>query len=1256
MPFTTPAIVAPTYRNTRRNFYSDKTSDTMEIGTIITTFKAIDNSYDNSYIPFGPYKVQSGNAFTPVNPEYQFPGFLYCDGSEYKISDFPALYSVIGNEYGGTSRPGIYIVNGGSGYPTDGTVGIVFANPPNYDPNNPGDLKVISAGITVDTTGKITDVTVSNVGFGYDPQNPPSWQLTNAGTGSGLDLKLYFDSNGQITSITQSNVFEFLGETESLGSFKVPDLLAKKIVGYGNVYGSGSPTIGLTTLGVGADKIGGKWLFDKTSQAGYFSLGSITTTNYTGVTETTSCTVIGSQTVRVNMKPKRIQDVPSHTHYIYHTSADKLQASVAGFSGDRYLVEYTDSDKSLYNFFPVGGVAFEHTHALLKQPLSDNTVATFDIMDYVPGAEGTGSTKWGYENDEYYMASNAAASGTWEQVTYIPITVFRKFAPNSVIGGRTINTGGVPIIEYDALNTYTNPGTYSVSVPTTWQIAAITVAGGGGSGASSNADGGDGATSEFKFDDGSKLLLACTGGQGGKKNSAGGSAGTKTLSGSQSTSFQTIQEKATAGTNGTTGPYYIKSYPSNPNTAGKGGNNSGSATNDGTDGINSYISDTGYTGTQTYTSNGNFNLASTNYTYTSIEIELAGGKGGSRTGGAYPGGTGGGGGKMKLSVKSPSNGYGATFQIGAAGANNTKTGGAGAQGANGGTGGNPNGAGQGGAGGGGATALCNFNTTTIIAGAGGGGGGGGYDGGNGSAGLSGTTNNTPGWNSNSPLATTANLFSGGGGSGGDAGCNGGGGGGAGGGIASSSYAGQGGGYGGGGGGPAGHGGGQGGGRGMSSYNTNIFTLTSSTSDNNGGGYVKYSYTEDRSYWGTGGGGGGAGKFVYGLVDKSNITGTVTTGNITVGAAGSNPSGISAPGGGYVIVGFGKITGYQGGSTTTSVGDIVIAADSTTDLYSSGSGSGSTGGFKLPFTQVPVVEFLGGGGGSGASATVTVSNGSVSGITLTNGGNGYTAVPEVRIKHGAGSGAYATAEINQNTGKVISVSLSNQLTPSSYTTYVKLEGTSLTRFIVIKEQDCTNVKRISFKVARGNGNNGGDLPENGGDELLLYWNNDLSLNFTNTLGEIVPKPTPQEITNNYDGSGSGDEATKWYWYSVDLPEAANTNNVRFKLTQNRNAASGLNDNASDSDHYGICDIIYEYKEVSELQFIPAAGGIPKSADQLTYVVYGDEGSLYTSGATALDATFTLNSQNPLVPTAAIDPDFPVPLVEPYHLCKYLIKAF
>ena len=69
------ASAAPNYRNTRPLFYTDKASDSTEIGSIITTFKAIDGVYDNSKIPangiYSRYNTQSGDAQTEINPEYQ---------------------------------------------------------------------------------------------------------------------------------------------------------------------------------------------------------------------------------------------------------------------------------------------------------------------------------------------------------------------------------------------------------------------------------------------------------------------------------------------------------------------------------------------------------------------------------------------------------------------------------------------------------------------------------------------------------------------------------------------------------------------------------------------------------------------------------------------------------------------------------------------------------------------------------------------------------------------------------------------------------------------------------------------------------------------------------------------------------------------------------------------------------------------------------------------------------------------------------
>jgi hypothetical protein len=48
-----------------------------------------------------------------------------------------------------------------------------------------------------------------------------------------------------------------------------------------------------------------------------------------------------------------------------------------------------------------------------------------------------------------------------------------------------------------------------------------------------------------------------------------------------------------------------------------------------------------------------------------------------------------------------------------------------------------------------------------------------------------------------------------------------------------------------------------------------------------------------------------------------------------------------------------------------------------------------------YTNTPAVLILG-GGGSGAAAFATISNGVVTSITLTNGGNGYTSIPQIYI--------------------------------------------------------------------------------------------------------------------------------------------------------------------------------------------------------------------------------------------------------------------
>ena len=1277
----------PTYRNTRSNFYTDKASDNSPVGSIISTFKAVTDVYDNSYIPLDPYTVLPGTSNTPSNPEHQYPGYLYCDGSEYNIGDFPVLYSIIGNDYGGESRPGINLIDGGSGYAAGTTIAFDAA---------PTGGTTILANLTIDN-GVVISVNITESGSGYLTE--PSFTVANAGGGTGLDLEINIGA-GTVRGITLDNVFEHWGESRSLGTFKVPDLKTRKVVGYGNVYGQGSPSIGLLTLGAGGNngivKQGGSWYFDKASQAGYFSLGTITTTGYENITDSISTRVVGSQKVSITMDPRRIQRVPEHSHFVYHTSTNQTFGWVSGFGqDDRYLTSYEDFNSRADRWSPIGGIQNEHTHGLSKNAMTSQSVATYDVFDWNAGAEGTGSIKFSDPtNGDFYFASGDTGSGTWEEQTYVPNTLFKIFTNTDDIGGRTRILTGDPIISYNQELEYA--GSTNISFPPNWEVMKVTIGGGGGSGSNGQQAGNDGEDVNAKVTAGGVLLdITAGGGGGGGKTSnytSAGAAGAITKSGSAEGDvlYQSqISNPGTAGQqgSGTGGSYPGSTYPQSnpPNQAGTGGPGSAGSgmtalVGAGSDGIHTFIGTSGTSNnTYTYVPTGALQtvLLQSNSEFQLIRFTISGAQGGDsqqRNNGytganGITGGLGSSGAVMILEVINPGSQASWSFQVFPGQEGGHESGSAGDQGAGGQGWGGPGGSGYGnasgarggdgatddGGGGGGASAV--LYNSGLVAGAGGGGGGGGMQD-NSSYPYNGDPGEGMDPNKALYVAGSSNLYTGGGDQGGNYGCVGGGGGGGGGGVStSSSGAGGGGGAGGdpaGTPGQGGHQGGEGGHTGQSAYNSSIFNFINCTLTNSGDGSVVVYTEQDDSAWTPGGGGGGGGAFLEFNITKDKLPGASSLALTMNSSVATGPTGVGNGEAPYAKVGFGEITGWKNEQSITSTGDIVIKASEGIELYASGSGSGDGGGFALPVTQVPEVEFVG-GGGNGAAATAVVSGGKVTSITLDNGGTGYTSAPQVRIKHGAGTRAFATATVEASGNRAVTaVVLSTQVVPEDYKRYVKIAGTEQKRFIIVKEQDTSNVKRFVIKVARGNGINGGNTPENSGDQLLLFYNTDLSEGNWTFLKDIVPMPDENDATGpKYEGTGQGSNPTNWYWYGADLPSAAQKPNVRFKIEQNRGA---VGDYTIDSDHYGICDFIYEYKEVTELVFQSAQNKMSTSVDQLSYEINADPTSIYPSGAIGGETVMKLTAQVPLIPDAAIDPDRNIPLIEPYHLTKYLIKAF
>ena len=129
------AVSSQSYRNPRTGFYTDLAVDPTPIGSIVPNLKVDNNanSFDHSFTNKNtePHRhiEAGGNAYSSTSdldndPAYTHEGYLYCNGEEYYIKDFPGLYEVIGNEYGGVVSSGIDITAAGSGYSTASTVTI----------------------------------------------------------------------------------------------------------------------------------------------------------------------------------------------------------------------------------------------------------------------------------------------------------------------------------------------------------------------------------------------------------------------------------------------------------------------------------------------------------------------------------------------------------------------------------------------------------------------------------------------------------------------------------------------------------------------------------------------------------------------------------------------------------------------------------------------------------------------------------------------------------------------------------------------------------------------------------------------------------------------------------------------------------------------------------------------------------------------------------------------------------------------------
>ena len=233
------------YRNTFANYMSDKTGLHAPVGSILPVFADLN---------------LAGN-----DPDYTYPQHLYCDGRELLIRDYPELYSIIKNTYGGAAavqrnqaaQPGglrrSYIINNklflNFYYDVNNTkatvkrpypFGAVFrfasiANPYGSFPSS-GIFDQSTFYSLVEPTEDVSLYAQTNA-FAYEVTLPDSVDLSQENP---ADYTFNFATGNTHPDIVVQKSYNLRDYPYNIGTFNLPDYRQKKILGYGNVNGAGT--------------------------------------------------------------------------------------------------------------------------------------------------------------------------------------------------------------------------------------------------------------------------------------------------------------------------------------------------------------------------------------------------------------------------------------------------------------------------------------------------------------------------------------------------------------------------------------------------------------------------------------------------------------------------------------------------------------------------------------------------------------------------------------------------------------------------------------------------------------------------------------------------------------------------------------------------------------------------------------------------------------------------------------------------------
>ena len=891
-------------------------------------------------------EITSTTSNTATDPAMQYPGFLYCDGSEYNAHDYPLLFEVITDDYGG---------NGGTFDKENfGTTPGVTFNVPDYKTK-----KLVGAGGGVSGAGSpVSGNVISVVGA-----TGGRWYFSKDQQENLFDI-------GNIIISGYTNVTEFVGGSLSGEvTIQVGPLQEKMISAVPEhehaILTSSAPQAGAFEGGGGPVDDHATGFKDSNGQVNFFlPSGGVPLFHAHGIVDY----VIQDPNLSTYGNVGGIGEKFFATFTQSQIGADGIFNVQQHDLNTGNMIRVVSNSQSTPLSFSVNGVsvnfAAQSTWWVIKIDEDNFKLAASKYLALTANAlvvtNGGNSGEITIETG-YQIAGNLPA----EVVTIIttPSPTTWDIDDNYTIGGKTVQLPGDTTTNLEIKVSENSNGTYTVPAPDADEVPILAIGGNltgaGGSGGNTTSTGGNGGNTTYTFSyAGNTYAIRAGGGSGGQSGNggSGGGSGGNVRYGVNG-SFTTVSGNGTFNLTGGVS-LELSGY-----IAGQSGTNGG-ASSGGTGGSSTLFYGKGGDGvadtfTEDVSSGTTFNYTGTSFqTYNipsggslkSVTCQVNGGGGGAGgiTNSDHKGGKGGAGKRVNAELSTGNNGVLRVYVGAGGGAGSGNSGGSGGPSgyAGGGGGGSGNGAGGGG-GGGGASSV--GTTNTVLVGAGGGGGAG--SGGNSSSttsDMNGQPNNTDG------VQQLSAIFAGSGGGGGNAVCSGGGGGGGGGGAGTGS------GIGGGGGGSNGSNArraGYGAKRGQSAVKSSgsgaTVSSSSSTGAGNGGnnavgnsqpggdGSVVMSAINTITTQGAGGGGGGSGATIYFKFEASGLT-NPNAGTLQVGNNGSGGGAAGQDGGGEV--GYYIEQSIGGGTGTTTTAGLFDLASTTVDYIESGTGSGSAGGF------------------------------------------------------------------------------------------------------------------------------------------------------------------------------------------------------------------------------------------------------------------------------------------------------------------------